>query len=172
MRQPDITRARQLLDWEPEVDIREGLRLTIEHYANVIGSPGVAMSSEAKNLEAISKAIDQHNQGCEWPAVAVELNPFELERLGWDSIRGLPIRANAGARHRPLPRGLRARGGRARRGGRGGGRADGARRAGHGALVALRAELHALGQRLPTAAQRCCTGSVQTCASAATRSSL
>jgi hypothetical protein len=51
-------------------------------------------SAEAKNLEAISKAIDQHNQGCEWPAVAVELNPFELERLGWDSIRGLPIRAN------------------------------------------------------------------------------
>ena len=51
-------------------------------------------SAEAKNLEAISKAIDQHNQGCEWPAVAVELNPFELERLGWDSIRGLPIRGN------------------------------------------------------------------------------
>ena len=53
------------------------------------------MSSEAKNLEAISKAIDAHNQGCEWPAVAVELNPFEVERLGWDTIRGLPIRANA-----------------------------------------------------------------------------
>jgi hypothetical protein len=51
-------------------------------------------SAEAKNLEAISKAIDQHNQGCEWPAVAIELNPFELERLGWDSIRGLPVRAN------------------------------------------------------------------------------
>ena len=50
---------------------------------------------EAKNLEAISRAIDQHNEGCEWPAVAVELNPFELERLGWDSIRGLPIRGNA-----------------------------------------------------------------------------
>jgi hypothetical protein len=53
------------------------------------------MSSEAKNLEAISKAIDAHNQGCEWPAVAVEMNPFEVERLGWDTIRGLPIRANS-----------------------------------------------------------------------------
>ena len=53
------------------------------------------MSSESKNLEAISKAIDAHNQGCEWPAVAVEMNPFEVERLGWDTIRGLPIRANA-----------------------------------------------------------------------------
>ena len=49
-------------------------------------------SVEAKNLEAISKAIDQHNAGCEFPAVAVEMNPFEVERLGWDSIRGLPVR--------------------------------------------------------------------------------
>jgi hypothetical protein len=49
-------------------------------------------SSEAKNLEVISKAIDQHNTSCEWPAVAVLMNPFEVERLGWDSIRGLPIR--------------------------------------------------------------------------------
>ncbi len=51
-------------------------------------------SSEAKNLEAISRAIDQHNATCEYPAVAVEMNPFEVERLGWDSIRGLPIRPN------------------------------------------------------------------------------
>ena len=51
-------------------------------------------SSEAKNLEAISKAIDHHNATCEWPAVAVELNPFEVERLGWDTVRGLPVRPN------------------------------------------------------------------------------
>jgi hypothetical protein len=51
-------------------------------------------SAEAKNLEAISEAIDQHNRSCEWPAVAIEMNPFEVERLGWDSIRGLPIRSN------------------------------------------------------------------------------
>jgi hypothetical protein len=50
------------------------------------------VSSEAKNLEAISRAIDQHNATCEWPATAVVLNPFEVERLGWDTIRGLPIR--------------------------------------------------------------------------------
>jgi dTDP-glucose 4,6-dehydratase len=30
VRQPDITRARQLLGWEPEVGLREGLKLTIE----------------------------------------------------------------------------------------------------------------------------------------------
>jgi hypothetical protein len=51
-------------------------------------------SAEAKNLEVISKAIDEHNNSCEWPAVAVEMNPFEVERLGWDEIRGLPIRPN------------------------------------------------------------------------------
>ena len=50
------------------------------------------MSAEAKNLEAISKAIDDHNANCEYPAVAIAMNPFELERLGWDTIRGLPIR--------------------------------------------------------------------------------
>ena len=52
------------------------------------------MGAEAKNLEAISKAIDHHNATCEWPAVAVAMNPFEVERLGWDSIRGLPIRSD------------------------------------------------------------------------------
>ncbi|HKP20172.1 MAG TPA: hypothetical protein VJT68_01550 [Thermoleophilaceae bacterium] len=51
-------------------------------------------SAEAKNLEVISNAIDHHNTTCEWPAVAVEMNPFEVDRLGWDSIRGLEIRPN------------------------------------------------------------------------------
>ena len=39
VRQPDITRARQLLGWEPEIEFREGLRRTIEHYSKVLGSP-------------------------------------------------------------------------------------------------------------------------------------
>jgi hypothetical protein len=51
-------------------------------------------SAEAKNLEVISKAIDHHNASCDWPAVAIEMNPFEVDRLGWDEIRGLPIRPN------------------------------------------------------------------------------
>jgi len=29
VRQPDITLARELLGWEPEVDLREGLRRTV-----------------------------------------------------------------------------------------------------------------------------------------------
>jgi hypothetical protein len=50
-------------------------------------------SAESQNLEAIAKAIDHHNTTCEFPAVAVVMNPFEIERLGWDSIKGLPIRS-------------------------------------------------------------------------------
>ena len=49
------------------------------------------MSSEAKNLEAISRAIDKHNQECPFPASEVRMNPFEAERLGWEEIRGLPV---------------------------------------------------------------------------------
>lgn len=53
------------------------------------------MSSEAKNLEAISKAIDQHNANCPLgPAAAVLMNPYEAERLDWDEIRGVPIKAD------------------------------------------------------------------------------
>jgi nucleoside-diphosphate-sugar epimerase/intein/homing endonuclease len=39
VRQPDITRAKQLLGWEPEIDVREGLRRTIEHYSGILGTP-------------------------------------------------------------------------------------------------------------------------------------
>jgi hypothetical protein len=48
-------------------------------------------SAEVKNLEAISKAIDHHNANCQFPAAEVRMNPFEVERLGWEHIRGLPI---------------------------------------------------------------------------------
>jgi hypothetical protein len=54
----------------------------------------MARDSEVKNLEAISKAIDHHNSSCPFPAVAVAMNPFEVERLGWDTIRGLPVRSD------------------------------------------------------------------------------
>ena len=47
--------------------------------------------AEAKNLEAISRAIDQHNSNCPFPASEIRMNPFEVERLGWDEVRGLPI---------------------------------------------------------------------------------
>jgi dTDP-glucose 4,6-dehydratase len=39
VRQPDITRARQLLGWEPEVDLRTGLMRTIEHQTPALAAP-------------------------------------------------------------------------------------------------------------------------------------
>ena len=46
---------------------------------------------EAKNFEAIVKAKADHNAHCPFPPHTVRMNPFEIERLGWDEIRGLPV---------------------------------------------------------------------------------
>jgi len=35
-RKPDIAKAKKLLNWEPEVDIRNGLQKTIEHFRKVV----------------------------------------------------------------------------------------------------------------------------------------
>jgi nucleoside-diphosphate-sugar epimerase len=37
VRQPDITRARDLLGWEPKIDLREGLRDTIDYAVEALG---------------------------------------------------------------------------------------------------------------------------------------
>lgn len=34
-RQPDITKARTILDWEPKISLENGLRKTIEYYKNI-----------------------------------------------------------------------------------------------------------------------------------------
>jgi hypothetical protein len=47
--------------------------------------------SDALNLEVISKAIDQHDAKCGQPAIEIAMNPYEVDRLGWDEVRGLPI---------------------------------------------------------------------------------
>lgn len=47
--------------------------------------------SRAANLKAISDAIDVHDRNCGRPAVEIRMAPFEVERLGWDEIRGVPI---------------------------------------------------------------------------------
>jgi dTDP-glucose 4,6-dehydratase len=39
VRQPDIARARQLLGWEPQVELREGLRKTIDHAMAELAKP-------------------------------------------------------------------------------------------------------------------------------------
>jgi dTDP-glucose 4,6-dehydratase len=40
VRQPDITRARDLLGWEPEIDLRTGLTRTIDHAVTALGGGG------------------------------------------------------------------------------------------------------------------------------------
>ena len=37
-RQPDITRARSILGWEPKVDLETGLAKTIEYFRNKLGA--------------------------------------------------------------------------------------------------------------------------------------
>jgi len=39
VRQPDITRARELLGWQPEVDMGEGLRRTVDYAIGQLGLP-------------------------------------------------------------------------------------------------------------------------------------
>ena len=39
VRQPDITRATDLLGWAPEIELRDGLQRTIEHYTQSLGVP-------------------------------------------------------------------------------------------------------------------------------------
>jgi dTDP-glucose 4,6-dehydratase len=38
VRQPDISRARDLLGWEPQVELREGLPKTVEYFTQILGS--------------------------------------------------------------------------------------------------------------------------------------
>jgi dTDP-glucose 4,6-dehydratase len=39
VRQPDISRAKDLLGWEPEIDLRDGLRKTIDHAMQELARP-------------------------------------------------------------------------------------------------------------------------------------
>lgn len=57
------------------------------------------MNPEAKNFEAIAKAKAAHNASCPFPPHTVRMNPFEIERMGWeegDTIAGLTLEADPG----------------------------------------------------------------------------
>jgi dTDP-glucose 4,6-dehydratase len=45
VRQPDITRARTLLGWEPRVGLEEGLAATIEYFRELLAAEAVAVQS-------------------------------------------------------------------------------------------------------------------------------
>jgi hypothetical protein len=53
-----------------------------------------AVSAEAKNFEAITKAKAEHNKHCPFPPHTVRMNPFEIDRMQWDEgdlIAGLVL---------------------------------------------------------------------------------
>src|SRR5215207_9657994 len=55
------------------------------------------MGAEAKNFEAIVKAKADHNRHCPFPPHTVRMNPFEIERMGWeegDTIAGLVLESD------------------------------------------------------------------------------
>jgi hypothetical protein len=79
---------------ERRVEAREAVGTHAGMFSRRGNLSQVSGDAEAKNLEAISKAIDQHNASCPWPASEVRMSPFEVERLGWDEIRGLPVVAD------------------------------------------------------------------------------
>ncbi|MBA4071832.1 MAG: NAD-dependent dehydratase, partial [Gemmatimonas sp.] len=42
VRKPDITRAKALLGWTPQVDVRTGVRRTIDYFRTLTGTPRMA----------------------------------------------------------------------------------------------------------------------------------
>src|SRR5439155_5481961 len=53
--------------------------------------------TEARNFEAIAKAKADHSRHCPFPPHTVRMNPFEIERMGWeegDTIAGLVLEAD------------------------------------------------------------------------------
>ncbi|MEX2151701.1 MAG: UDP-glucuronic acid decarboxylase family protein [Gemmatimonadaceae bacterium] len=45
VRRPDISRARTLLGWEPQIAVREGLRRTIDYFRGLVGTARMAARS-------------------------------------------------------------------------------------------------------------------------------
>lgn len=79
----------------PDAGVAVGGRVTgIDLYRAHPSKLAAVSASAVKNLEAISRTIDKHNASCPFPAGEVRMNPYELERLGWEEIRGLPLVAD------------------------------------------------------------------------------
>lgn len=54
----------------------------------------MSVQSDAANLEVIVAGVRHHNASCDNPALAVVMNHYEVERLGWDEILGIPVRGD------------------------------------------------------------------------------
>lgn len=49
------------------------------------------MSTTGKNLERIQQSLDAHKATCGAPVTAIAMNPFEIDRLGFEDFAGIPI---------------------------------------------------------------------------------
>jgi UDP-glucuronate decarboxylase len=54
-RRPDITRARQVLGWSPQIGVREGLRATIEHFRRQLVPASERAEPERARADASSR---------------------------------------------------------------------------------------------------------------------
>ena len=52
-RKPDITKAREILGWEPKVNRAEGLKITYEYFKSL--SKDELNKTEHRNLEMLNK---------------------------------------------------------------------------------------------------------------------
>src|SRR5215470_3452406 len=43
-RRPDISKAKQLLGWEPKIDLESGLRMSLEYFREEVAKPGVRVN--------------------------------------------------------------------------------------------------------------------------------
>src|SRR5688500_18185398 len=73
VRQPDITRAKRLLGWEPQIDLREGLIETIEQQAGVLSGDDSKTPADLSRLQ---------------PTVAADLSNGNPDPASGPSIAG------------------------------------------------------------------------------------
>jgi UDP-glucuronate decarboxylase len=50
-RQPDISKARQVLGWNPKIGLEDGLVTTIDYFAQLIGVPATGASTSQPRSE-------------------------------------------------------------------------------------------------------------------------
>lgn len=48
-------------------------------------------NSTVLNLEAIDQALNEHDERCIGVIVEIKMNPFEVERMGFESFKGIPV---------------------------------------------------------------------------------
>jgi dTDP-glucose 4,6-dehydratase len=52
-RRPDISKARQLLEWEPKIELSEGLKLSLEYFKKVVAEEAIARSSSPSGVSQL-----------------------------------------------------------------------------------------------------------------------